>query len=176
VQDKSLILDVPRLVSAVLAADTNYGSHLHGEAHWKCVAWTGLDLADDVPGADRAVVFLFGLFHDSQRFDDGHDPDHGRRAAKLVQRMHGEHFALDAERLKLLIDACAGHVDGMTSTNPVIGLCWDADRLNLWRIGVRPNPQLLSTIAAQRPETLAQSEAMEGQRHSWGEIAARIEK
>ena len=79
-------------------------------------------------------------------------------------------------RLKRLIDACAGHVDGLTSDDTTIGLCWDADRLNLWRIGVTPQPRFLSTPVAKRPEIIARSQAMRGQHLSWARIAGRIEK
>lgn len=158
------------LLSAIRAADTNPDSELHGDHHWRCVAWAGLRLSESVTGADREVVFLFGLFHDSQRLDDGHDADHGRRAAKLVERLHGEHFRLEAKRLARLIDACAGHVDGRRSDDPTIGVCWDADRLNLWRIGVEPNAKYLSTPAAREPAMIEWASRFEGGGLSWREI------
>ena len=86
------------LVDAVMSAATNPDSALHGPGHWKCVAWTGLRLIRDVPGADRPVVFLFGLIHDSMRLNDGHDPDHGRRAGLLARRLSGRAFHLDEPR------------------------------------------------------------------------------
>ncbi|TML82741.1 MAG: hypothetical protein E6G09_09645, partial [Actinobacteria bacterium] len=36
---------------------------------------------------------------------------------------------------------------GLTTTNPTIGCCWDADRLDLGRVGIEPDPELMSTIA-----------------------------
>ena len=167
---RPLIPHLDQLVQTVRAADTNSGSHLHGEAHWKCVAWSGLQLVRAVPDSNAEVTFLFGLFHDSQRRDDGHDPDHGRRAADFVRRIHGEHFTLAARSLDLLLEACAGHVDGLTHNDPTIGLCWDADRLNLWRIGVKPQPRFLSTPAARDPDVIARSRALDGQHKSWQAI------
>jgi hypothetical protein len=38
------------------------------------------------------------------------------------------------------------------SADPTIGACWDADRLNLWRVGVAPARRLLSTAAARSAE------------------------
>ena len=35
------------------------------------------------------------------------------------------------------------------SDDPIIGTCWDADRLDLGRVGVKPNPKLLSTERAR---------------------------
>jgi uncharacterized protein len=138
------------------------------------VAWSGLQLVKSVPHIDAEVILLFGLFHDSQRLGDGHDPEHGRRAAQLVQRLHGEYFSLEAHRLDLLVNACAGHVDGLTHDDPTVGLCWDADRLNLWRIGVEPAPRFLSTPAAKHPDVIAQSRALSGQHQSWDEMWAIV--
>ena len=162
--------DVDALLAAVRGADTNPRSHLHGEHHWRCVAWAGLRLARLVAGADREVVFLFAMFHDAQRLDDGHDADHGRRSARLVTHMHGEHFRLDAAPLSRLIDACAGHVDGRRSADPTIGVCWDADRLNLWRIGVAPRAEYLSTGPAREPEMIQWASFFEGGSRTWREI------
>ena len=53
---------------------------IHGPAHWARVRENGLRLATET-GADRTVVELFALLHDSQRRSDGRDPGHGRRAA-----------------------------------------------------------------------------------------------
>jgi hypothetical protein len=40
------------------------------------------------------------------------------------------------------------------SDDPTIGACWDADRLNLWRLGRRPDDRLLSTDTARDPATI----------------------
>jgi uncharacterized protein len=36
------------------------------------------------------------------------------------------------------------------SADVLIGMCWDADRLDLTRIGVTPDPALMSTPAGKR--------------------------
>jgi uncharacterized protein len=114
------------------------------------VAAAGLTLLDSTPDADPLVVLLFALFHDSMRENDGHDPEHGARGAELARTMSdaGE-FELAEERLLQLEAACTYHDKGGTSMDPTIGVCWDADRLNLWRIGVSPNLSLLSTSSAK---------------------------
>jgi len=38
----------------------------------------------DVPSADPDVVFCFALFHDSMRFNEFDDPEHGRRGGELA--------------------------------------------------------------------------------------------
>lgn len=39
---------------------------------------------------------------------------------------------------------------GLTTTNPTIGCCWDADRLDLGRVGIEPDPELMSTDAGRK--------------------------
>src|SRR5262249_24487970 len=45
----------------------------------------------------------------------------------------------------LLYYACAWHERGRVSDDPTIGACWDADRLDLPRVGTQPMPELMST-------------------------------
>jgi hypothetical protein len=62
---------------------------------------------------------------------------------------------LGPARLDLLAAACAGHEHGGISEDPTIGCCWDADRLELSRLGSRPVARLLSTKAARNTELQA---------------------
>jgi len=39
--------------------------------------------------------------------------------------------------------------NGDVGPNPTVGVCRDADRLNLWRAGIKPYPRLLSTQRAR---------------------------
>ncbi len=105
------------------------------------------------PRADLELVLLFAFAHDTRRWHDGHNPDHGRRAAAAMRQL-AEVGVLDLEpaRLGLLCRACAGHADGLTSPEPTVGVCWDADRLNLWRVGLTPARSMLSTAAARSAE------------------------
>ena len=138
-----------RIEAAVTARATSLASRLHGPRHWRAVARVSMALAQRTPAADFPLVVLFGLFHDSQRWHDGHDPEHGPRAAALVRALASENtLDLSPGRLDRLCLACAEHADGLTSDDPTIGACWDADRLNLWRCGITPVHRLLSTAAA----------------------------
>lgn len=164
------------LVSRVMDHSTNVDSMLHGPAHWRCVAWTGLQLLGDVRGADASVVFLFGLIHDAMRLNDGSDVDHGHRAGFLAMRLNGQVFHLDDARLRTLVYACDHHTAGRTSADPTIGVCWDADRLNLWRVGIRPNLRFLSTASAKTPQTITRAGKFEAQHLAWSSIfAAAVE-
>lgn len=126
---------------------------LHGPGHWRRVRANGLALAARTPGADPGLVELFALLHDSRRVNDDEDPEHGPRAAALARELAaGALLALDAARLALLAEACARHTDGDTTADPTIGCCWDADRLELARLHIRPRDRFLSTLAARDPE------------------------
>jgi uncharacterized protein len=52
---------------------------------------------------------------------------------------------LDDVSFALLEEACIWHTDRDFSDNPTIGTCWDADRLDLGRVGMIPNPKFMST-------------------------------
>lgn len=118
---------------------------LHGPDHWRRVEQHGLRLAQATPDADVVVVRLFSVFHDAERVNESSDPDHGRRAAQLVKRRCGEWFVLSEDQLRVLRTACKYHADGETTHDPTIGCCWDADRLDLPRVGIEPHRDLMST-------------------------------
>lgn len=68
---------VPRaLVDDILANFYLPHASVHGPAHWARVRLNGMRIAQ-VSGADRKVVELFAFLHDSQRRNDGTDPEHG---------------------------------------------------------------------------------------------------
>ena len=139
----------PALVDGVLGRYRLSLQGVHGPAHWLRVRANGLALAARTPGADPLVVELFALFHDSERHDEGRDRGHGERAAVAVRRLAAEGgIMLADDRIGLLAEACAGHDRPQVSAEPTIGCCWDADRLDLSRLGHRPMPELLSTAAA----------------------------
>jgi len=121
--------------------------------HWGRVRRNGLLLARE-SGADTVVVELFAVFHDACRWSDGHVPEHGHRCAELAAQLRGELFELDDRRLELLQVACRGHSDGWTEGDPTVITCWDADRLDLGRVGIEPDPRYLCTPVARRPEIL----------------------
>lgn len=134
------------------------------------MAALGADLARGVVGADALSVFLFALFHDAMRENDGHDPEHGRRGAILARELLGDWQLVDSSRLNLLVAACAQHTDGLLSSDPTIGVCWDADRLNLWRVGKRPDARFLSTELAREPARIEAARAFEQRSFAWPDL------
>ena len=138
------------LLTEVRAQSTGIGSHIHGERHWRTVGANGLWLAEPLGSADTYVIFLFALLHDSMRENDHVDPGHGPRAAAFAGELHGEGLlAITTKQLELLQHACYEHTNGLVSDDPTVGACWDADRLDLPRVGVTPRPELFSTDRAR---------------------------
>ena len=128
----------------------------HGLSHWARVYENGLRLAA-VTGADPKVVELFALFHDSRRLTDGQDPEHGPRGAKLAEALRGKYYQLSDERFDLLFLACRLHTSAKTHEDITVQTCFDADRLDLGRVGKTPDPEFLNTEAAKDPKRIAWS-------------------
>lgn len=152
-----LLAPDPALLRAAFrgAAETRH----HGPEHCVRVALTARGLAAETPGADVEVASAFGIIHDARREHDGADPDHGPRAAILARELHDDGaLALDGAQMAALEEACIGHSRGTTTDDPTLGVCWDADRLDLVRLDIHPNAGLLSTAAGRayrRPDTWA---------------------
>lgn len=127
---------------------------IHGLAHWERVRENGLCLAKRT-GARTDVVELFAYFHDACRHNDSRDPEHGPRGAGLARSLAGSVFKIDAAGLDLLVEACTGHTRGGTVAEITVATCWDADRLDLARVGKTPRPELLCTDAACDPAIIA---------------------
>lgn len=123
---------------------------IHGVDHWARVCENGLRLAEKT-GADPEVLELFAYLHDSKRLSDGWDVEHGRRAGHFVESLEGSLLALGEEKLEMLVYACTHHSDGLMVAHITVQTCWDADRLDLGRIGIEPEPERLCTPAARDP-------------------------
>lgn len=126
---------------------------IHGAAHWARVRWNGLALAERT-GANRTVVELFALVHDVCRANDGHDPEHGARAAAFIHELRGSVIWISEAEAELVAYACIHHSAGYTEADVTVQTCWDADRLDLGRVGIRPKPKYLCTPAAKDPRLL----------------------
>ena len=136
--------------------EDGYALHLdgiHGAAHWARVRSNGLRLAEKT-GANPEVVELFAFLHDSKRLNDGRDPRHGARAAQFAASIRSTHLNLPDNDFELLRYACEFHTDGLTEADVTVQTCWDADRLDLGRIGIMPDPHRLCTPAAREPATI----------------------
>lgn len=72
--------------------------------------------------------------------------------------------------MDLLAFACEEHTNGGISPDPTVGVCWDADRLNLWRVGIRPNPRFRSTEAARSEERIAWAYGLQQEQFAWADL------
>jgi uncharacterized protein len=127
---------------------------IHGVAHWARVRLNGLQLARS-NGANTVLVELFAFLHDCRRSNDGTDPAHGERAANFVREINGRFFSLPRAELRDLELACRDHSAGYLQAAITVQTCWDADRLDLGRIGIRPDPERLCTAQARRREVIS---------------------
>jgi uncharacterized protein len=117
---------------------------IHGPNHWRRVERNALKISAS-NGANVEVVKLFAVFHDSRRQNDSVDFGHGERGAKYAEGLRGVLFNLSDDHFELLRYACVYHTNGQLSDDPTIGACWDADRLDLTRIGETPEARFMST-------------------------------
>ena len=158
------------LVALVRSRSTSVGLRFHGEDHWREVAAIGLELADETVDCDRQVIVLFALLHDAMRIGDDRDPDHGPRAAALVAELGLTALGVDSRQAELVQRACRDHTGGTLSADPTIGVCWDADRLTLGRVGIEPQARYFSTAAGRRRVGAA---TVPRGRPEWRELAVR---
>jgi uncharacterized protein len=143
------MLDLKPIVHAVLKEYALPRDGTHGVSHWARVLENGLRIAEETK-ARSDVVQLFAVFHDSRRINESIDDGHGRRGAELAAAFRGKLFTLSDGDFDLLYDACARHTDGETEGDVTLRTCWDADRLDLGRVGLVPIK--LCTEAAARAE------------------------
>lgn len=158
---KGTMPDILRLaIETGLVTNPPGKSPYHGDKHWKSVALVGLHLSRQTPGASMPIIFTFAMLHDLCRLHDsnpgeGPDPEHGHRAAAMFLRMVDspgvEEFPPYEGRTEILAHAIACHVEAQNGEglNVNVGLCWDADRLTLPRVGIVPDDRYLTTDAAK---------------------------
>lgn len=139
---------------------------IHGFAHWMRVYENGMRLAQQ-NAANQTVVGLFAFTHDMDRLSDGPDYEHGPRAAERIQyELQGRFIHLDPEELDLLTQAVRLHTRGLLEADITVQTCWDSDRLDLWRAGIRPSPGRLCTPQARDPEVIAWAMARSRNNHT----------
>ena len=153
--------DPPSILRAILDGYALPARGDHGIVHWARVHENGMRLAD-ATGADREVVALFAVFHDARRVDEFDDDGHGLRGGELARSLRGTLVHLDDARFDLLFEACRLHADGLTAGHPTLQACWDADRLDLGRVGITPDPARLCTDAARGLRDWAHARAVAG--------------
>jgi uncharacterized protein len=122
---------------------------IHGISHWLRVLKNCLYIAK-FSTADIETVKLFAIFHDCMRKNEEYDPSHGAEGAAAARILRDRKiYNLADDQLSKLYYACKYHTDGQVTSDPTVGTCWDADRLDLPRVGIEPGLRWLSTTTAR---------------------------
>jgi uncharacterized protein len=153
--------DYRAIMSAILGGYLLPPQGHHGVLHWARVSENGLRIAEE-NGADAEVVRLFALFHDARRVNEHIDDGHGQRGGDLARSLRGSLVHLDDRRFELLYEACRLHTRGLTEGDATLGACWDADRLDLGRVGIKPRSHRLCTEAGRTLIAWAHRRALRG--------------
>lgn len=136
---------------------TRYSESLHGPQHWWTVFCNARSLAHaaGVPralnpsisrGSPMEFLCWFAMLHDCGRTNDDNDPHHGERGcAYACELFDSGVIQLPKSTAAELFRAIRHHSDGQLSDHPLTAICWDADRLELPRVGIRPDPRYMST-------------------------------
>jgi uncharacterized protein len=142
-----------KIIDTILDAYVLPPIGIHGLPHWGRVLEFARRIAQTT-GANDKVLELFSVFHDACRVNEQIDPGHGNRGAALAKSLRSPYIDLTDHEFDLLIYACERHTDGLTEADVTVQTCWDADRLDLWRVGIDPWPDLLCTGAARDNSTM----------------------
>ena len=128
----------------------------HGIDHWDRVYANGQLLV--TRRVNPLVVGLFAYLHDYCRMDDGDDLQHGPRAAAFIDTIRDTLLVdVSDEDIHLLKEACRLHTVATKTGNPTIDACFDADRLDLRRVGIIPDPARMATKKGKKIVSLLQS-------------------
>lgn len=172
-------VELPRLpdlniniVKRFASSDWKLGD-IHGLSHWQRVERNGIILSlEKRNGAfcirkdiNITVVRLFAYLHDKCRLDDGWDFEHGIRAAKMLHSIRRTLLKeLSDNEFSLLEKACELHTTEHKTGEPTIDTCFDADRLDLNRVGIEPSPNKMATeqgaYYAEYPHKLEQIKSL----------------
>lgn len=127
----------------------------HGLPHWKRVERNAILLSLIErngklcfrEGVNMKVVCLFAYLHDKCRFNNNTDWKHGERAAEMLHTIKDTLLKdLNDEEFLLLKQACKLHTTTHKTGNLTIDTCFDADRLDLKRVGIEPCPDKMATF------------------------------
>ena len=92
------------------------------------------------------VVRFFAYLHDKCRLDDWVDLEHGVRVADMLPTIRNTILKdFTDEEVTLLEKACRYHTTEHRTGIPTVDVCFDADRLDLGRLGIVLDPKRMAT-------------------------------
>ena len=127
----------------------------HGLPHWQRTERNGIILSTEVRDGiscirediNIKVVRMFAYLHDKCRLNNGADLEHGIRVANMLFSIRNTILQdLTDEEFSLLEKACRLHTTELRTGNLTIDTCFDADRLDLERVGIIPYHNKMATI------------------------------
>ena len=146
-------IELLQIISKQFSLDLN---GTHGVYHWHRVYKNALKIAEHY-NIESSIFMLFALFHDSKRVNEDIDPRHGRRGSKFAQKLQCDIpmlKELSKKDFELLEYACSSHTKIDIShefvNELVANICWDADRLDIGRVGFVVDPKYLCTDYAKQ--------------------------
>lgn len=125
----------------------------HGINHWHRVYLNALEIAQYYE-IQSPIFELFAIFHDSQRENEYIDSEHGKRGSQLANKYYSD-FASYCSKIEFtkLQFACQYHtaldIEHHYSDDILVNICWDADRLDIGRVGIKPDKEYLFTDYAK---------------------------
>mgnify|MGYP001776771017 CR=1 FL=1 len=126
----------------------------HGLPHWQRVERNGIILSTEIRNGiscirediNMKVVRMFAYLHDKCRLNNGADLEHGIRAADMLPSIRSTILQdLTDEDFSLLEIACRLHTTELRTGNLTVDTCFDADRLDLERVGIIPFHNKMAT-------------------------------
>jgi uncharacterized protein len=147
--EREFAMETEKLLPEIMAQFALDPHGLHGLPHWARVLENALCLARDTD-VNPEVLELFAILHDSRRISDGEDGDHGRRSGEFAVHCRDLGYKLDDDDFERLHTAIVGHNKCCADPgDETIRICWDAERLDLPRLGLTARPNAMHTEAAR---------------------------
>lgn len=147
--DIAFAMDNINKIAKQITLSNLFAGRKHGYAHSLRVNYNIQLLGKkmNVQDSELYQMRLFAYWHDIVRYNDGYDPEHGKRAADIINKNRNHYNLRDfsAEQIDNLCFACEHHTTMHRSGNTLIDICFDADRLDLQRVGIIPEPYKMAT-------------------------------
>lgn len=122
----------------------------HDIEHWEVVERNGVLLARYDADINLKVVRYFAYLHDScieNEFGEIEYYEHGKRAAEFCDEIRDTYLSsFSDEEFSLLRRACEFHTTELSLGDITIDTCFDADRLDLPRVGIQPIASRMASL------------------------------
>ena len=122
--------------------------HGHGRSHIIRSLIYAKTMAQKICPEYYTEIMIGVLFHDIARKTASFEPGHAKKSSTVARRLITKHWPqLNKDKILYAIE---NHDRGYKSKDPVVGIIWDADRLDLCRTGISVDKRLLSTKIASK--------------------------